>query len=63
MNYLVLIDQIELLPNLFTTVLTPDAVYAEMDAETPPPVRAMVAVATPLDRSNSRTITARNKRA
>ncbi len=40
LNYLVLIDQIELLPTLFTVVLIPGAVYAELDdIETPPPVR------------------------
>jgi predicted nucleic acid-binding protein len=39
LNYLVLIDQIELLPQLFTEVFVPDAVLEELNSpETPPEV-------------------------
>lgn len=36
LNYLVLIDQAELLPVLFSCVLIPDAVHAELTAESAP---------------------------
>ena len=42
-NYLVLIDAIEVLPKLFEQVLVPAAVYEELShAEAPPPVRAFM---------------------
>ena len=41
LNYLVLIDAADLLPQLFGQVLIPPAVFAELkDPGTPPPVRA-----------------------
>lgn len=44
LNYLVLIDAIEVLPNLFEQILMPAAVRDELDhADTPPPVRAFIA--------------------
>ena len=44
LHYLVLIEKIEILPQLFTTVLVPMSVRAELDRpETPAPVRAWVA--------------------
>ncbi len=43
-HYLVLIDEIEILPRLFTTVLVPPSVRAELDRpETPTLVRTWVA--------------------
>src|SRR5215831_12654676 len=40
LNYLVLIQAVDLLPRLFGEVLIPSAVFAELkDAETPAPVR------------------------
>jgi predicted nucleic acid-binding protein len=42
-NYLVLIDAIEVLPKLFEQVLVPAAVYDELShADAPPPVRAFI---------------------
>jgi predicted nucleic acid-binding protein len=42
-NYLVLIDAIEVLPKLFEQVLVPDAVYDELShADAPPLVRAFI---------------------
>jgi predicted nucleic acid-binding protein len=44
LNYLVLIDQIDLLPRLFTEVVVPDAVLGELSrSEAPPPVARWVA--------------------
>jgi predicted nucleic acid-binding protein len=44
LHYLVLIEKIEILPRLFTTVLVPLSVRAELDRpETPASVRAWVA--------------------
>ena len=44
LNYLVLIDQSHLLPQLYGRVLIPQAVYDELQQErTPAPVRAWVA--------------------
>lgn len=43
-NYLVLIQQADLLPRLFGRVLIPPAVWEELnDPDTPPPVRAWLA--------------------
>lgn len=43
-NYLVLIDSIDLLPSLFEQVVLPSAVQAELaDADAPPSVRAWIA--------------------
>jgi predicted nucleic acid-binding protein len=43
-NYLVLIQAVEVLPRLFGQVLIPPAVFAELkDMETPSPVRAWLA--------------------
>jgi predicted nucleic acid-binding protein len=45
-NYLVLIQAVDLLPRLFGQVLIPPAVFAELkDPETPSPVRAWLASA------------------
>src|SRR5256885_13134613 len=43
LNYLVLIDQINLLPALYAQVLIPQSVYEELRApETPAPVRSWI---------------------
>ncbi len=48
LHYLVLIEQIDLLPRLFTTVVVPAVVCAELDhVETPPVVRAWIAAPPP----------------
>lgn len=45
-NYLVLIQEADLLPRLFGQVLIPPAVFAELkDPQAPPPVRAWLATA------------------
>jgi predicted nucleic acid-binding protein len=44
LNYLVLIEAIDVLPKLFEQILAPTAVYYELaHADAPPPVRAFVA--------------------
>ena len=44
LNYLVLIETIDVLPRLFEQILVPTAVYDELaHADAPPPVRAFVA--------------------
>lgn len=43
-NYLILIGQIDLLPNLFQQIIIPQAVYTELsDRLAPPPVQAWIA--------------------